>query len=580
MTTPILSITEVAAGQTQKETTINNAVRALEQAGNATLSVSFTANARTVTAAEFTRYAAFVGDDQTAAATLTVPLTERMFLVQNGNVSYEIAVGGATGATVTVPASTMVLIRCDGTDCFGLDAASGSGVAAGSGIAVSGSVISLQTISAGTFLGNSGTAAAVPSAQVVGAALDFTGGTLNLGTIASVNILANPGTATAVPSATPIGSGLAFLSGTLNTGTIAAGTLLGNTGTAAASPTVGVVVGSGLAIASGTLNATGGAFPIGAAGTVQSVGQMTVTGTNAGMAVIPNGTGALMAATPDGTATGGDARGNYAVDWQMERALANQVASGTGAIAIGSKNRSSSTYSIAIGDLNVVTAQSGGGFGHAITISATYAFGLGSAHNISASYAFAGGNTNTVSGQTATAFGEYNTVSGALSVATGSRSNDRGNTNARVHGTTLSGGAGPQWERHYFEVQTSGTAAVRLTTNGSAAGSTNVAALGNNSGGAFTIKFLARSSAGDVLTYTTDPDIGAIWRGASAATTTLGTGAPTFTAGKTTTSPPTLAAAPTVAADTTNGGFNISVTPPASGGLTWTFFAVLELLRY
>jgi hypothetical protein len=57
---------------------------------------------------------------------------------------------------------------------------------------------------------------------------------------------------------------------------------------------------------------------------------------NAGIA--PSGTGAFMLAVPDGTATGGNARGQYAVDLQTYRAGNTQVATGTYAFQSGGAN--------------------------------------------------------------------------------------------------------------------------------------------------------------------------------------------------------------------------------------------------
>ena len=115
--TPILGITELASNQNQKEITINNMVVALEAAGNAVLNFIFTANAKTLSASDYTQYVCFTASTQTATATLTVPLTRRLFLVHNGNATYDIVVGGTTGTTVTVPAQSMLLILCDGTNC-------------------------------------------------------------------------------------------------------------------------------------------------------------------------------------------------------------------------------------------------------------------------------------------------------------------------------------------------------------------------------------------------------------------------------------------------------------------------------
>src|SRR5210317_1449296 len=50
--------------------------------------------------------------------------------------------------------------------------------------------------------------------------------------------------------------------------------------------------------------------------TTQDTAVIQSSDTNAGIAIVPNGTGAITAQVPDGTATGGDARGDYAVDLQ------------------------------------------------------------------------------------------------------------------------------------------------------------------------------------------------------------------------------------------------------------------------
>ena len=51
-------------------------------------------------------------------------------------------------------------------------------------------------------------------------------------------------------------------------------------------------------------------------------------GTNTPLVLQPLGTGALQAQKTDSTATGGNARGAYAIDWQLARSAATQVASG------------------------------------------------------------------------------------------------------------------------------------------------------------------------------------------------------------------------------------------------------------
>ena len=67
--------------------------------------------------------------------------------------------------------------------------------------------------------------------------------------------------------------------------------------------------------------------------------------TNIPLVLQPKGTGALQAQQTDSTATGGNARGANAVDWQTSRSTAAQVANGSFAfIGAGTRNTSSGTY--------------------------------------------------------------------------------------------------------------------------------------------------------------------------------------------------------------------------------------------
>lgn len=117
-TTDHLGIVEVAASQNQKEVTINDAFNALDDAGNAVLTVLFVANAYSLTSLQFTRNVCFKCGGQTSGAVLTVPLTSRLFAVQNTDGTNSIAVGGTTGLAVTVGPNTTMIILCDGTNCF------------------------------------------------------------------------------------------------------------------------------------------------------------------------------------------------------------------------------------------------------------------------------------------------------------------------------------------------------------------------------------------------------------------------------------------------------------------------------
>jgi hypothetical protein len=190
--------------------------------------------------------------------------------------------------------------------------------------------------------------------------------------------------------------------------------------------------------------------------------------TNSSIAIVPNGTGAIIAAIPDGTATGGNARGNYAVDLQTSRAAADQVANGANSVIIGgTRNRASGLYaiaagqdsvasgansiaigqnqgstasggrSIAIGELNSATQLFSialGGYGNASTANYTTVVG-GSGNIASSSYStVSGGQSNTAStGTHATVVGgQSNTSSGVHSVSGGQGNTASGGTSLSI----------------------------------------------------------------------------------------------------------------------------------------------------
>jgi hypothetical protein len=147
----------------------------------------------------------------------------------------------------------------------------------------------------------------------------------------------------------------------------------------------------------------------------------TVTA-NAPLVLQPQGTGALQAQLTDSTATGGNARGANAVDWQTSRATAAQVASASyGAIGGGLRNTVSGTSStVAGGSTNVASGTSS---------------------------AISGGQSNTSSGlisavnggQSNTAAGYFNYIGGGFtnSGTSGSAVTTQATTIAVTAGTTL-----------------------------------------------------------------------------------------------------------------------------------------------
>lgn len=64
---------------------------------------------------------------------------------------------------------------------------------------------------------------------------------------------------------------------------------------------------------------------------------------NVSAVIKPKGTGALLASIPDGTAVGGNARGAYAVDLQMIRSAATQVASANYTTILGGRNNTNNS---------------------------------------------------------------------------------------------------------------------------------------------------------------------------------------------------------------------------------------------
>jgi len=141
--------------------------------------------------------------------------------------------------------------------------------------------------------------------------------------------------------------------------------------------------------------------------------------TNVDFVIQPKGTGAIIAQQPDGTATGGNIRGLKAVDLQMTRSSATQVASGNLSIVIGAYNTASSYYSTAIGYQNTASDQASTAIGYLNTASslASSAIGLG----------------NNASGQRSTAIGDANTAIGDESFALGY------NNTAQSYGETVLG---------------------------------------------------------------------------------------------------------------------------------------------
>ena len=219
---------------------------------------------------------------------------------------------------------------------------------------------------------------------------------------------------------------------TPTTGTV---TSVGGTGTVSGISLSGTVTSSGNLTLGGTLDlssppAIGGTTP--AAGTFNtliggksSTTYVTITGdasypmiqatggTNTPLVLSPLGTGALQAQKTDSTATGGNARGANAVDWQTARGSASQVANGQ--------------YSSLNGGVNN-------------TAGGQYAFVGSGFNNYNSGYAsnILGGYNNSIASGTLSVItgGKNNTASGIYGIVNGGFTNSS-TANAAV--TTQSG---------------------------------------------------------------------------------------------------------------------------------------------
>ena len=176
------------------------------------------------------------------------------------------------------------------------------------------------------------------------------------------------------------------------------------------------------------------------------VDSLTATGAVASVdaAFVPKGNGALLGAIPDSTAAGGNKRGLSAVDFQLVRAAAAQVASGD--------------YTVVAGGLNN-------------TASATGAVA-------------AGGSGNTASGQ-------YSTISG------GSLATTRGVYGANAYASGQFSTQGDAQTRTFvLRTSTTNATITTLTSDGAAISSTNSVTMPNSSTFGIKAQVVARQTGG------------------------------------------------------------------------------------
>ena len=151
--------------------------------------------------------------------------------------------------------------------------------------------------------------------------------------------------------------------------------------------------------------------------------RLEVTGgtTNTDLVLVPKGTGALiLGPAPDSTGTGGNKRGQYAVDLQISKsATAARVASGNYSFLAGLGGSSTADATTSIGQGNLVTANYAVGLGYGNSASGTAAISLGYSNANSGTVSVALGQSNTTSNNRSYAIGNSNTASGDASGAMG-----------------------------------------------------------------------------------------------------------------------------------------------------------------
>jgi hypothetical protein len=319
--------------------------------------------------------------------------------------------------------------------------------------------------------------------------------------------------------------------------------------------------------------------------------------TDVDIALTPKGAGGISAQVADGTVTGGDKRGQYAVDFQMRRDASYQVASGFNSCIVGGHSNAVSGQQSFIGagyynSTDGVGTFIGAGVGNAIqsgtnfsgivcgvnnSITNTYCCILGGTGNVASgsNSAMGGGSNNTASGDYSsimggiynTASGGYstigggysNTASGSYSLASGAYGNTFSIQGRWAHGSGLGLGSGrSQKSLLVLSASTTDASVKVMTTDVAAGGTTNQLVLQNQQAMTFTgmviSKKLGATGAANIASWKIE---GCIVRGANAAATELV--ASTVTAISNTPGW-TLA----LTADTTNGALKVTFTGAAA----------------
>ena len=260
---------------------------------------------------------------------------------------------------------------------------------------------------------------------------------------------------------------------------------------------------------------------------------------NIDVAFVPKGTGAFVLNVPDNTATGGNKRGQGAVDLQLNRTASGQVASGTNSgILSGSANQASGNYAIVLGGISNVA---------------------------SGTNSLVGGVSCTAVGSGAIALGTSNVADGVGSIALGTQANARGIVGARAYANMMLTTVGDTQRVDYTLVTTSANTTPKvLTTDGSAGSAINQATVPSVTGScvAVTGMVVGRApSTGDSVAWT----FSGLLKCVGSTVTTVGTITPVQIGVDSSLSSTAL----TLTADNTNKCLKIQVTGIASTNINW-----------
>ena len=240
------------------------------------------------------------------------------------------------------------------------------------------------------------------------------------------------------------------------------------------------------AVSTDTLPVTGATSTASPNASVNVASLTAVTTTSNGdLAIVPKGTGALLGNIPTGTTAGGNKRGNYAVDWQLLRVAADQVASGIGATIGGGTNNKSTTFDSTVGggtfnQATGIKSTVGGGGSNQATGNISTVAGGSSNLSTNAQATIGGGRFNAASGEYATIAGGFtSTASGNYTFIGGGQLNTASAINSVTGGGFTNNNSG------LYGVIAGGRSNTLTGENGVIGGGANnvVTAGGNVSGG-------------------------------------------------------------------------------------------------